>query len=168
MSIVLETWMGIALSMMPPWRNCPCGRTCFFAMFRPSTTTLLTCGNAREMVPCFPLSLPVIIKTVSPFLIFILARWRGFFSFCFTAIFFLGFYTGVHMTDGYKGPRSTSALPPPLHYLEHLWRKRSNSQEVSIAQFTGYGAEDTCASRVIASSNDYRSVIVEANMRTIG
>jgi hypothetical protein len=29
----------------------------------------------------------VIINTVSPFLIFILARWRGFFSFCFVAIF---------------------------------------------------------------------------------
>src|SRR6266567_9089540 len=95
MSIVFETWIGIAFSMTPPWRVWPCGRTCFF-------------------------------------------------SFCFTAIFFL---------------RTGS---------EHLWRKRSNSQEVSIAQFTGYRAEDTCASRVIASSNDYCSVIVEANMRTIG
>src|SRR5215471_9795501 len=165
--------MGMAFSMTPPWRVWPCGRTCFFAMFRPSTTTLLTCGNARETVPCLPLSLPVMIKTVSPFLIFILARWRGFFSFCFVAIFFLGFYTGDHMTGdhvagGHKGPHSTSTPLPPLQYLEHLRRKRSYSQEVSIAQFTGYRAEDTCASRVVASGDEHCRVIVEANMRTVG
>src|SRR5438876_299953 len=137
-------------------------------MFRPSTMTFSACGSARETVPRFPLSLPAMIKTVSPFLIFILARWRGFFSFCFVAIFFLTFYTGDQVAGGHKGPHSTSTPLPPLRYLEHLRRKRSDSQEVSIAQFTGYRAEDTCASRVIASSNEYRCVIVEANMRTIG
>src|ERR1700686_3616920 len=55
-------------------------------MLRPSMMILLTWGNARETVPLFPLALPVVIRTVSPFLIFILARWGGFFSFSLIAI----------------------------------------------------------------------------------
>src|SRR2546428_9307361 len=114
--MVLETWIGMALSITPPCRVWPCGRTCFFAIFRPSTMTLLTCGIARETVPCFPLSLPAMIKTVSPFLIFILARWRGFFCFCFVAIFYLflvkaGFLGAVGPKWGLRWPPYAAVLP---------------------------------------------------------
>src|SRR5437763_8902673 len=99
--------------------------------------TLLSCGMARDTVPCFPLSLPVIIKTVSPFLIFILARWRGFFSICFVAIFYLflvkaGFLGAVTPKRGLGCPNipfsapfgaSEELLQVPL---KHLRRKRND------------------------------------------
>src|SRR5438105_11224229 len=96
---------------------------------------------ARETVPRFPLSLPVMIRTVSPFLIFILARWRGFFSFCFVAIFYSS--------------------------LKHFRRKRNNLHEVSFAQFAGNRAKDTCASWVITGGNNHGSILVKTDMRTI-
>src|SRR5216683_1377555 len=150
MSIVFETWIGIAFSMTPPWRVWPCGRTCFFAMFRPSTTTLLTCGNARETVPCLPLSLPVMIKTVSPFLIFILARWRGFFfSFCCVAIYFLS----LSLAEGWSRKRRWRESLQDTSSLEHFRRKRNDLHKVSFAQFAGHRAKDTCAPWVIPRGN---------------
>src|SRR5437016_641331 len=137
LSMTLETCNGIAFSITPPCRVWPCGRTCFFTILWPSTITLLTCGIARETTPSFPLSLPAIIKTVSPFLMFILTRWRGFFSFCFVAIYFL---------------------------LEHFRRKRNNLHKIPFAQFSGHWTEDTCASWVVTCGNDDGCIFVKANM----
>src|SRR5258708_35749784 len=124
--------------MTPPWRVWPRGLICFFTIFRPSIITLLTCGIARETVPRFPLSLPVIIKTVSPFLIFILARWRGFFSFCFVAILSL-----------WVGARDCAPT-----VLEHFGRERDDLHEVSLTQFAGHWSKDTCTSWVVTGCND--------------
>src|SRR5258708_358349 len=137
----------MALSITPPWRVWPCGFTCFLTMFRPSTTTLSVCGMARETVPCFPLSLPVSNKTVSPFLTFILHRWRGFFSFCFVAISFLyrsSFVFGVLASA--KHQRKTL-----LFSLEHFWRKRNDLHEIALAQLAGDRAKDAGAARIVAS-----------------
>src|SRR5712692_213794 len=143
--MVLETWIGIALSITPPCRVWPCGRTCFFAIFRPSTMTLLTCGIARETVPCFPLSLPVIIKTVSPFLIFILARCRGFFSFCFVAIFSSTVYRlSLSHSQNDKHQRKGARYIGPLQYFG---RERNDFHKISFAQFAGDRAKDTGAAR---------------------
>src|SRR6266852_587213 len=165
--------------MTPPWRVWPCGLICFFTIFRPSIITLLTCGIARETVPRFPLSFPVMIKTVSPFLIFILARWRGFFSFCFVAIFYLflvkaGFLGAAAPKRGLGCPQYPPFLPPKRASerllkvsLKHLRRKRNDLHEVSFAQFAGNRTKDTRASWIITRGNDHGSILVKTDMRTI-
>src|SRR5947209_8267881 len=127
-------------------------------MLRPSTIILLTCGSARETVPRFPLSLPVVIRTVSPFLMFILVRWRGFFSFCLVAILSLLRLSLSHFSHDKLQRRTTNKMSA----LQHFGRERNDLHKVSFAQFAGHRSEDTSATRVIASRDNDGGVLVKA------
>src|SRR6266853_497004 len=62
--------MGMSLSTMPAVRPfMGLGRWCFLTRLTPSTTRCLA-STIRSTVPRFPLSLPVVTMTSSPFLIF--------------------------------------------------------------------------------------------------
>src|SRR5882762_5756210 len=69
-SATLEMSIGMSLSTMPPVRPfIGLGRWCFFTRLTPSTTRCLS-STIRSTVPRFPLSLPAVTMTSSPFLIF--------------------------------------------------------------------------------------------------
>src|SRR5262245_25122158 len=69
-SAMLETSIGISLSMMPPWMPfIGFGRWCFFTRLMPSTTTC-PASMRRSTVPRLPLSRPAITITSSPLRIF--------------------------------------------------------------------------------------------------
>src|SRR5438552_2850529 len=62
--------IGMSLSTIPPVRPfMGLGRWCFLTRLTPSTTRCLA-STIRSTVPRFPLSLPVVTMTSSPFLIF--------------------------------------------------------------------------------------------------
>src|SRR5260370_35984992 len=153
--------------MMPPWRVCPCGFICFFAIFRPSTITLLICGSARETVPCLPLSLPAIIKTVSPFLMFILVRCRGFLSFCCIAISSLKSLSFVFVVPAERQTPTKTTRSASAPTLQHFGCQRNDLHKITFTQFASHRAKDTCAARVIAGGDDYGSILVKANVRAI-
>src|SRR3989344_3560124 len=63
------------------------GRWCLFIMFDPSTITLFSLTKTRTILPFLPLSLPVIIITLSPFFIFIVFLFMNFITFYFTNLY---------------------------------------------------------------------------------
>ncbi len=63
--------MGISILFTLPFSLDFLGRWCFFIIFIPSTITLFSFTKTRTIFPFLPLSLPVIIDTLSPFFIFI-------------------------------------------------------------------------------------------------
>src|SRR3990167_4077003 len=69
--LTFEACIGIAIFTIVPFSPDFLGRWCFFIIFKPSTITLFSWGIARTILPDLPLSLPVIIFTLSPFFNFI-------------------------------------------------------------------------------------------------
>src|SRR5579875_794628 len=115
------------------------------------------------------------MSTVSPLLIFILARCRGFFSFCFVAIFIPHIRSAGFSPPGVETPRQrAAALCTPasrtgfILSLQDFWRERNDTHKVSLTQLAGYRAKDTCASWVVARRDNDSCVFVETNMRAIG
>src|SRR6185436_18757926 len=73
-SMRFDTWMGIALSWMPPCMVARVGFWCFLATLIPcalSTITRPLSGKTWAISPVLPMSLPWITWTWSPFLSFI-------------------------------------------------------------------------------------------------
>jgi hypothetical protein len=68
--ITFEASIGMSLSMIPACWFALRGRWCLAAVLTPFTITLLSVGKTRCTTPSLPLSLPVITRTVSPFLSF--------------------------------------------------------------------------------------------------
>src|SRR5262249_54101531 len=67
---ILDMSMGMSLSTIPPvWFFIGFGRWCLWTPFTPSTTGCLA-SPMLSTVPRFPLSLPAVTMTSSPFLIF--------------------------------------------------------------------------------------------------
>src|SRR4030043_2086706 len=86
---------------MPAFRAALRAREWRFIILSPSTITLSSLGRARRTFPFFPLSLPVIMTTVSFFLIFILQDLGG-----------QGYYLGKVFISKFSGYRTknTAAL----------------------------------------------------------
>lgn len=70
-SLTLDTLRGAGISTICPFSPDLFGLMCFFLKFIPSTTTLPCFGKTSITFPFLALSLPEIINTWSPFLIFI-------------------------------------------------------------------------------------------------
>lgn len=66
----LEISTAAGNSTLCPASPCLWGRRCFTKIFKPSTLALLSLGKTCNTLPVLPLSFPVVICTLSPFLIF--------------------------------------------------------------------------------------------------
>jgi hypothetical protein len=69
-SKTFEACIGRGTSTICPFSFCVLGRACFLNMFNPSTTILPARESTLITLPLFPASFPVVIFTMSPFLIF--------------------------------------------------------------------------------------------------
>src|SRR6059058_5010283 len=117
-------------------------------MLRPSTKTRLFLGSTAFTVPVFPLSLPVITLTVSPFLILIAIsrpppRGRA------------------------RAPSRGAGVGWWSAALEDLRGERDDLHEVAIAQLARDRAEDARAARVVGGVDDHRGVLVEGDVGAV-
>src|SRR3989338_5066053 len=65
--LTFEACIGIAIFIIDPFSPDFLGRWCFFIIFNPSKITLFSLTKTRIILPFLPLSLPVIMITLSPF-----------------------------------------------------------------------------------------------------
>src|SRR5664280_2442296 len=66
MSITLDTCIVPSFCMIPPWGFFWLGRVARLTMFACSTVTRCFSGKARRTLPSLPLSLPAMMRTLSP------------------------------------------------------------------------------------------------------
>src|SRR5436190_13932688 len=153
-SITFEMWIGPSWCVTPPTSPARCasrivrGRRWRVVMLRPSTKTRLFLGSTAFTVPVFPLSLPVITLTVSPFLILIAIsrpppRGRA------------------------RAPSRGAGVGWWSAALEDLRGERDDLHEVAIAQLARDRAEDAGAARVVGGVDDHRGVLVEGDVGAV-
>src|SRR6476661_6247409 len=145
-SPTFEIAILLSCSAIPPLTlRCGLGRTCLFTSITCSTRILASLGKMRHTRPSFPLSRPVMTRTVS-------LRRRSTRLFALSTVFI---FSSRFLSFQLQGFRSAPS--------KDLGRQGNNLQKLAFAQLAGHWPEDARAHRLAGIVDQHRGVAVKAD-----